>query len=781
MVQGAQVLAHPNKGKFMLKWLKIGISIAVIGVLAVTAMIYGVLSLSLPALDGHAKSQALTAQSTLSRDGIGQAVITAKSRQDAAFTLGYAHGQDRFFQMDLLRRNAAGELSELFGEGALELDKSLRFHQFRQRSEQIIAAMNKADRALLEVYAQGVNEGRAQAGMLSFEYLLLGTEPRPWQPADSLLVIFSMYLDLQAATFKRDKTLIHIVEQFGQPMVDFILQPSQYQAALDGSLLAMPAVPIPTLDKPNLSVKQIPHIAEAPIFGSNNWAVMGSLTSTGAAMVSDDMHLGLNVPSIWYRAQLNYQTESAEPVTVTGVSLPGVPAIVVGSNDKIAWGFTNGYLDTADWIELSDQEPLQSINEEIKLSNGQVHTYTLSLSRFGPVKAFNGKQYALQWVAHQPYAVNLNLLQLETAESVVQALNIAPHVGIPVQNLMVVDKQGNAAWRPIGALPSRVFPSDLAVLANRAELPLWQQNELVRPQVINPDSGKLWTANSRVMSALEHRRFGDGGYALGARAVQIRDRLLADSQFSEASFNQLQLDNEARFLLPWHELLVETLTNSQAPLADQQQILDYLADWQACACSDSVGYTLVKHFRKGVIDTVFSPIESSLNAQDETLSHLSRYFEPALWQLLASKPTSWLAQHADWQHLLEAAFSHSQQKLTARFGSNMANWTWGNVNMLTVQHPFSQQMPFLSRFLDMPAVPGFGDSFMPAVQGKRFGASQRFIAQPGFLNNAVMTVAGGQSGHPLSPYYRSGFDAYAQGELTPLLPSEIRHTITLSK
>ncbi|KZN57220.1 hypothetical protein N474_08440 [Pseudoalteromonas luteoviolacea CPMOR-2] len=762
----------------MLKWLKVLITVGVLGGLSVTAIVYGVLSLSLPALDGRGYSSALEAPTKLSRDSLGHAVINAQSRADAAYAMGYAHGQDRFFQMDLLRRNAAGELSELFGEGAISLDKSMRFHQFRLRSEQIVKAMAPQERQLLENYAKGVNEGRMQSGVPSFEYLLLSADAKPWRPADSLLVIYSMYLDLQSATFRRDKTLIYIAELFGQEMVDFILQPSTFQAALDGSQINSSIVNIPELPNDGKLVEQL-HIQASPLYGSNNWAVTGELTKTGAAMVSDDMHLGLNVPSIWYRVQLNYASHQGENVQVTGVSLPGVPAIVVGSNDHIAWGFTNGYLDTADWVKLTDSDEIEQVTQTILLPDGQSHTYDLLMSQFGPVKAFNDKQYALQWVAHQSYAVNLNLLKFETVKSVDQALLVARNIGIPVQNLMVVDAQGNAAWQPTGALPARVFPNDLSVPSSRAEKAHWQVNEEQRPSVMNPSNGKLWTANSRVMSALDQRRFGDGGYALGARALQIRDRLLAQQQFTEADFNALQLDNEAKFLKPWHTLLSETLVAAQAGSQEHKQALAYLKQWQACACSDSVGYTLVKAYRTQVIDILFARLEQQLKQHDETLSHLKRYFEPALWQLIERQPQSWLNGHESWQALLVEAHIQSKKTLAAKHGTQMANWQWGNVNALTVQHPFSKQMPVLSRFLDMPTVPGFGDSFMPAVQGKDFGASQRFIAQPGYLNNAVMTVAGGQSGHPLSPYYRSGFDAYAEGKLTPLLPGDITHTIEL--
>ena len=163
-----------------------------------------------------------------------------------------------------------------------------------------------------------------------------------------------------------------------------------------------------------------------------------------------------------------------------------------------------------------------------------------------------------------------------------------------------------------------------------------------------------------------------------------------------------------------------------------------------------------------------------------SLSALKSYLEPALWQLINTQPESWLHGHDNWQALQIAAYEQAKQKLAAEFGPNMAAWTWGEVNALQIQHPFSKQLPILSHFLNMPKYDGFGDSYMPAVQRPEFGASQRFIVQPGELEKAIMTVAGGQSGHPLSPFYRSGFEEYAQGENTPLLPQVLTHEITFT-
>ncbi|MFC0119253.1 penicillin acylase family protein [Pseudoalteromonas xiamenensis] len=759
----------------MLNWLKRLVMLVIALGLLITAVCYGVLTLSLPMLDGTGRSDAIEHDVEIGRDVQGQAVVTAKTRQDAAYGLGYAHGQDRFFQMDLLRRNAAGELSELFGEAAVNLDKRMRFHQLRKRSELILRSLPVDDQAVLAAYAKGANEGRAQTGYSSFEYLLTGAPIKAWQPEDSLLVIFAMYLDLQEGTFQRDRTLIELDTQFGSEMRAFLTQPSRYQAALDGSKLALSDQPVPKLKSRTLTAM---HHIDTPLdIGSNNWAVTGALTKTGAAMLSDDMHLSLNVPSIWYRAQLNYQ-QDGEAVQVTGVSLPGAPAIVVGTNDAIAWGFTNGYLDTADWIELDAETKTQIIKEEIALPNGQVSLYPLEMSEFGPVETFNGKRYALSWVGHQLYAVNLNLLKLETAQSAQQAIELAPSIGIPVQNLMVVDRAGNAGWTNMGAVPKRAEPSDIAV-QEQDYTPTWLQNETDRPSVLNPQSNRLWTGNSRVVGVSDNLRFGDGGYALGARAMQIRDRLFESNQFAEDDFNALQHDNEARFLTPWHELLMSTLQSSPNGVDTYQDDLRFLQNWQRCACADSVGYTLVEAYRGKVLDVAFASIESALRQQGGSLKPIKRNLEPAIWKLIEAQPKSWLGQYESWDALLLDSYLQAKADLTAKHGVSMAGWSWGEVNALHVQHPFSRQIPLLSKLLDMPKMPAFGDTFMPAVQMPHFGASQRFIAQPGHLDNATMTMAGGQSGHPLSPYYRAGFEEYATGGTLPLLPGELEHRLTI--
>lgn len=557
--------------------------------------VYVGLHLSLPELSGERYSAYISKEITLERDRLGSAIVTGNNRKDVAYGLGFAHGQDRFFQMDLLRRNSAGELAEIFGEKALSLDKHRRFHQFRKRAEGIVANMPMTQKKLLQAYANGVNDALTEQSISSFEYLLTGAKPKVWVPADSLLVIYSMYLDLQDKTVTRDMVLTQIKRRYGKDMLAFITQNSSYQAALDDSLLPMNIPTMPALKFEDLVAAKVRHIEDPFDIGSNNWVVTGGLTETGRAMLSDDMHLSLGVPIIWYRVQVNYSIlvdKKLEQVQVTGVSLPGTPAIVVGTNGKLAWGVTNAYIDTADWIELNESQVVSTEIEIMKLPNTSIE-YSIEMSEFGPVKRVADQLYGLSWVAHRDYAVDMELMGLETIDNAKQGLALATSFGIPVQNMMLADSQGNVGWKLAGAVPSRTNPSNTAQQAKEFQTNAWLHDEPILPQVYNPESQRLWSANARVMSAFLSERFGDGGYALGARAQQIKDRLFEVESVNEQDFLTLQLDNEARFLTSWHKYLISLLSTQPKRFA---QDIQFLIDWQQCACASSVGYTLVRSF-----------------------------------------------------------------------------------------------------------------------------------------------------------------------------------------
>ena len=805
----------------MINWFK-WLVLSVLTLLLIVALgLYLSLRLSLPALDGNSATYHVNAPTELSRDGLGHAVINADDIFDAAYALGFAHAQDRFFQMDLQRRAASGSLSQWVGDVALDIDKKARFHQFEKRAKAVFDYLPSKQQELLVRYAHGVNDALSEYTLPPFEYLAAGVDIKQWQPTDSILVIYSMYLDLQGTQVELDLAREALLTTFGNDIYGFITQPSNYQAALDASEIPLLEAEIPqypaslravineqgserdqhseqgTGENTDLNTEQdasppsANHIkynntaiaraqymgTELPDIGSNNWAVTGSHTATGAGLLANDMHLGLRVPIIWYRAQLNYQ-ESGSKVQVTGVSLPGIPGIVVGTNGHIAWGFTNANLDNVDWIELDNTTPTKTVTERIPLPDGE-HEFTFEVSEYGPVRELNGKRYALNWVAHHPFAANLGIINFGTIKDVQKAITIGKRIAIPTQNLVIVDETGNAAWLPGGAVLDRKKASFTAIKQQDATMP---ERATKLPMLLNPEMGRIWTANARVISAEDFKVWGDGGYALGARGQQIRDRLFEKDTFSETDFYAIQLDNHARFLIPWQHLLYGLLNMQDIEFKPD---LAYLNAWKECACEDSVGYTLVKHFRREVIQTLFGGLLSNLDQQGVNSRSLLRGIEPATWQLIHSQPDSWLpAGTESFDELLVDAYRRAKHKLLDKYSpveADMEALAWGKVNALSVEHPFASQIPLIGSMLNMQQVEGFGDTYMPAVQAPSFGASERFFVSPGHLEDAILTLPGGQSGHPLSDFFTAGFNDYATHAATPLLPSEPIHSRTFYK
>lgn len=764
-----------------IKWTII--SITVITLMFVLIAYIG-LRASLPTLDGQVSSSALKDKATLSRDSLGTATINAVSETDAAYLLGYAHAQDRLFQMDLLRRQSAGELSEIVGTRALPLDKKHRFHQFRQRAEGVFESLAESERQLLVQYTKGVNAGAKSLSFKPFEYVLTGSEFVPWRPVDSLLATYSMYIDLQLSQTEIEFRLSAVKEIFGDTMHQFFTLPSNYQSAIDLTKVPVGPIEIPSLQSSNSinkklsAVSHFDSVIEQPDYGSNNWAVAGQLTPTSSAMLSNDMHLGLRVPAIWYRTQINY-TSNRQKVKVTGVSLPGTPAVIVGSNGHIAWGFTNSNVDNVDWIKLEVSTPTTTAIEQI-ITPDSVETYTFEKSKYGPVREFNGQRFALKWVAHQNYAVNMLIANMAKMTSIEEALNLSTSVRIPVQNMVVADNSGKIAFQLTGAMSTRA-PLARHAISEKQFSQAWETAQFLPANHINPEIGRVWSANARVISTEDLAQFGDGGYALGARQQQIVDLLMQQDSFSETDFYNIQLNNQAIFLMPWHTLLIKTLSEQPQNYAKDIEILN---DWEACACPNSVGYTLVRRFRSTVINQLLAPINEQLKEHDLSTSYLLRSIEPAIWALLEQQAKNWLPiENSDYPTFLLSSYNITKERLIEKFNAKsegMSELRWGNVNKLAVKHPFSGTLKPFSDLVDMTVVEGFGDSYLPAVQSNSFGASQRLIVRPGNEDKGILTIPGGQSGHFLSPFYRTGFDDYTSHMQTPLLPSAKEHEIVFS-
>lgn len=771
-------------------------------VLMVVALAWLGLRASLPQLDGEVVATGLAGDASIRRDAAGIPVITAGNRQDLAFATGFAHGQDRYFQMDMIRRQAAGELSEIVGAATLDVDRRYRFHRFRARAAQILAAAPEADRALLRRYADGANAGLQSLRARPFEYFILDSKPEPWTPEDSILAVFAMFVQLNdsRATKEVRRGLAHNVlpeEVYAWMYPDG----TPWDAPLMGEARGVAAIPGPDVyslrevadDAPSADEQGRRHLN-----GSNNWAVSGALTETGRALVSNDMHLGLNTPNVYYRARL--VVDGAEPVDVSGVTLPGAPFIIAGSNTRVAWGYTNSYGDYTDAVVLvpgssegsyktpEGERAFQVYDEVINVKNSGPVSLRIKETVWGPVLddiAYPDGEVAVSWIAHKPDSINLNMMRLETAISVSAALDIANTMGMPPQNFVTGDAGGNIAWTIAGKIPTKTdfnatLPADWSAEHGWTG---WLPSDAY-PRVVNPESGRIWTANSRVTDGEALRVVGDGGYDLGARTRQIRDGLFAQDTFVPADMLAIQYDDRALFLSPWRELLLDVL--DEETVADDIKLREYrllVENWVPRAAPESVGYRLVRAFRLEVERRVFYALTVPVRAAygEDVILRKSNQFEAPLWALVTERPPHMLPRdYSSWDEFLLAAVHQNIEYFTDNFDGPLSARTWGEFNTAAIRHPLSRSIPFFGADLDMPYEALNGDSDMPKAQGRSFGASERFSVSPGDEVNALLHMPTGASGHPLSPYYDAGHAAWANGLPSAFLPGTAEHELTLT-
>lgn len=762
------------------------------------------LNASLPRLDGEIPAHGIAADVKIDRDAMGIPTVTAGSRADLAFGTGFVHGQDRFFQMDLTRRQAAGELAEIIGPAALETDRRNRFHRFRSRAAEVIARMTAEEADIMNAYVNGVNAGLDSLGAKPFEYFVLRVTPEPWRLDDSLLVAYAMFLTLNDDRASRDIRRGLVRRMTTADVYDW-LYPSgtEWDAPLVGDARATSAIPpADRLDVRDRSVAMPRSVAtggaEPGALGSNNWAVSGELSRNGGAIVANDMHLGLAVPNVFYRVRL--VTDGAEPRDVSGVSLPGTPLIIAGSNGHVAWGFTNSYGDWSDAVILRrgstpdsyvtprGESRFSVYREQIEVKGRSPQELNIRETVWGPVlddRSYPDGELALRWLAHQPDAVNLRQLELETARSVDEAMAIANRMGMPPQNFVCGDSDGNIGWTIAGQIPVRAeFDSTIPADWSAANGWTGWLDADEYPRVVNPESGRIWTANARVVDGDALVKIGDRDYDLGARAMQIRDNLFARDSLEPRDMLEIQFDDRALFLMRWRELLLAVLDDEAVSNNAQRRLYRDLADnWIPRASADSVGYRLVRAFRTEVRDTVFEAVTSPVAASygDKGDFWISSQFEGPLWAILAERPLHLLPSEYDsWQDLLLQAVDRNISYFGDGFEGDLSHRSWGERNTASIRHPLSGAIPLLSAWLDMPSDPLSGDSNLPKAQGAGWGASERFAVTPGDEAGGYLHMPGGQSGHPLSDFYGAGHEHWVRGYPTSFLPGKTAHALVLT-
>ncbi|MFI3157245.1 MAG: penicillin acylase family protein [Methylococcaceae bacterium] len=781
-----------------------GLGLASIAVIAIGGG-FRILHQAMPQLDGSVKLEQLTAEVRILTDAHGIPAIYAVNRVDTVRALGYVTARDRLFQMELMRRKSAGRLAEIFGGMALDSDIKARTYGFHREAKAILAKLPPEHRHYLQSYVDGVNSYMTESDKLPFEFKVLGYQPEPWTLEDSLLVVLGMCENLTAWEERgermlsvMEKTLPDTVMRFLTPDTDFYTDQLQQQ---DQSLRPAQAIPVEALatalagqpaDKTSLA--QMMQQSDLMI-GSNAWAVSAKLTVDGRAILANDMHLGISVPNIWYRIELNYGTTHA-----AGLALPGTPLLIAGSNQHIAWGATNLSGDFLDLVrlELDPANPDQyrlggqwqrfdQYPETILVKGGEAKRIVVKHTRWGPVanQPLLDQPVAIHWVALDADAVNFNLFDLEQGETLEQAVKIVNSSGGPQLNVLLADNQGRIAWTLMGKIPKR-FGNDGLVSRSWADGSVgW--NGYVEPEslprVINPPEGILVSANDRRLGknypyVIGHQ-FGNG-----YRAYRITEQLKQMPQVGEWAMFDLQLDTESEFYDFYQHLALNSLTKAAiASQADLAEARDYLLAWDGRADVGSLGFALLVEFRKQLIESVFAPFLSASRQADKNFSYSWTYIDTPLQALLNEKPLHIVpdaAHYRNWNDFILGQLKHSIRQVQARYPEvALMELNWGKLNKVKHTHPFSRALPILSGLLDMPdeALPGCG--FCVRAAGPGFGASERLVVSPGHFDDAILHMPGGQSGHPLSPYYRDQQNYWLKGLPMALMAGKPEHILLL--
>jgi len=538
-----------------------------------------------------------------------------------------------------------------------------------------------------------------------------------------------------------------------------------------------------------------------PTIGSNAMAVSGDATASIRSVIAGDPHLALAVPNTWYRAQIEWTAPDGETHWVSGVSLPGVPGIIIGSNGKVAWTFTNATVDTGDLVpvDLNQAAPEllyhfkgESLEFEervdvIKLKNGDTEDVLSTWTIFGPIVArtAKGKSLAYKWTFHDAAAINFDILNLATASTVNEAIAIAGTAGMPNQNLFVTDQAGRTAWTLTGKLPRRfgfdgrypvswtfgdrgwdgfIAPTERPVLHGSAALPLW--------------SGNQRKVSGEVLALL-----GDSGYDGPSRAGQIADALLnLDAPALPEDMLRIQLDDRGAWIERWRELLIGSLEaiGVERGIDKRGEVLALVEDWTGHASADSAAYRILREWRFRLAARTLEPIFIKCLRNDPAFRYQRLRYGEALWALHREEPAHLLTpDYANWVDLRIAAID---DVIAAAEDSDeaLADYHWGEANRLSMLHPFANILPeSVAEILNMPDDPQPGDSRMPRVARPSHGASMRFAVSPGDEESGYLHLPGGQSGNPISPFYRAGHYDWVTGNPTPFLPGEPQHFLVL--
>ena len=760
---------------------------------------------ALPQLDGQLRLPGLTAPVTVRRDRHGIPHIEAENLDDLFEAQGYVTAQDRLWQMDMARRMAAGEAAEILGSNLVEHDRVQRVLGIRTNAERLVTTLSDRDRKYSEDYARGVNAFIGQAEneqRLSPEFRLLGYKPKPWQPVDSMLVVMSMtqILDEDWDTkISRER----ITARLGPTLAAALYPtgswrdhpPTQAPVDLTAPQQNIPDVP---LDETQTSVEDLLHLrellhgrdaaCEGCAVGSNEWVVSGAHTASGKAMLSNDMHLHHGIPNIWYECDLK-----SGDFHVTGVTVPGIPYIIEGHNEHIAWGFTALYGDMQDiYVEQVNAQdeykaadgwhPLERGRETIHVRFGKDVVVETERTGHGPVisQLIPGEKrvLALRWSAYDPKSAGNPLFDIDAAANWQEFRAALSKWWGPSQNVVYADDQGHIGYQAVGFIPYR--PTGILDVPIADENHEWQGfvpfEQL--PSTLDPANGVIATANARITP--------DGypfqltlGWADPYRNERIWKWLAGKNGLTPADMLKLQTDVYSEVDQELAQRLAYAIDHAKSPGQRLQQAADLMRSWDGVVSVESAPAAIV-----AAAKSVFWPMLLRPKIGEDWKLYKWPESGFAAEELVMHPPPGWLPRkYATWDDFLADVVR--QGLYVDHAPADLAKWRYGMAHTVELEHPLYGMLPWFKDWTGTGAQPQSGDKTTVKQVTATLGPSQRLTVDWSNVDQSTENIVMGESGDPLSAYYRDQWP-YWYGGTTFALPfseeavaAQTSHTLQL--
>jgi penicillin amidase len=769
------------------KWI-LGILLGLIVVIFAGAYIY--LRATLPDYKGKITVPGITKPVEIIRDAYGMPHIYAQTDTDAYFALGYCMAQDRLFHMDLMRRATRGKLAEILGKDLIPVDRFFRTITAGKPIEEIAAAYKPEILSAAKDYAAGVNYFiKHHKGPLPLEFTILGYEPEPWQPSEAVAVHYAMAVDLNTA-FSVEMLHAAVIEKVGETMAQEI-----FPDYAEGYPLIIPEgqAALDFLKTLNLARK----ICGSEGGGaSNSWVVSAKKSTTGKPILANDPHLGHSAPGIWYEAQL-----VSPSMNVSGSVLPGMPSVIIGANEHVAWGFTNVMADDADfYIEkinpanpnqyefMGSWEDMKIKEEVIKVKGGDDVKFKVRLTRHGPIvdeinqyKEPKNTSLSMRWTAYDTLQA-YPFIELNTAKSVDDIEKAVADFKCPGQNWVYADDKGNIGFWAAVAIPIRDGFSGAVPVPGwdgkhewKGYVPTGQQ-----PHLRNPIRGWIATANNKHVGddypyPISHY------YTMPDRFVRIKEMITAKQKFDTQDFANMQADFYVVLAKEWVPMMMASLSLSGTQLSENgKKAKAALKNWDFVAGAEDIAPTIFHATINAMVKNTFKK-RLGEDLYGQYLKNKDVVFN-AMRNLIAANQSVWFddpdtAEKESINDIVGKSFTEAVLYLEEKMGSSVEDWKWGDLHTLTLYHPFGKSSALMGYFMNIGPNPMGGSLATVNPQPYKLsdpwevyhGASLRYIIDFANRKNSRRVIPAGISGNFMSPHYDDQAKLWRTGKYRPFV------------